>query len=286
MLLTDFGPIAASLTDPRGLVETGEVLVGVATGQTIHLILPPRLESNITELTARDLPPLSAASNGNSDTSERSTIAARMCWWPFARGPEYPGWGLIAKIDSAEAYAPVRLLRGLLLALGAGALALGLGASNAIARVRAADPAAGQDFRGRRRRRPERAQRGRVDRRDRRAQHGVQHHDRGAGPLVRDTRGRILERTRELEAVRDLLDAFFRISTSRQDPDNIEKTYDSVLRFCAQLGYDLAMISLVDRDAGVIRAVRATGSMTGVIGGPCVSSMEMIFWPPSSAKIA
>ncbi len=46
---------------------------------------------------------------------------------------------------------------------------------------------------------------------------------------------RISDRTRELVAVRDLLDAFFRIFTSRQDPDNIEKTFDSVLHFCASL---------------------------------------------------
>ena len=38
-----------------------------------------------------------------------------------------------------------------------------------------------------------------------------------------------------------------------------------MLRFCSQLGYDLAMISLVDRDAGVIRAARALGAMTGVV---------------------
>ena len=35
--------------------------------------------------------------------------------------------------------------------------------------------------------------------------------------------------------------------------------------FCSQLGYDLAMISLVDRDAGVIRAERATGTMAGLV---------------------
>ena len=58
---------------------------------------------------------------------------------------------------------------------------------------------------------------------------------------------RISERTHDLEAARDLLDAFFRISTSQLDPDNFDKTFDSVLRFCSRLGYDLAMISLVDR---------------------------------------
>jgi hypothetical protein len=60
----------------------------------------------------------------------------------------------------------------------------------------------------------------------------------------------------------DLLGAFFHISTSRLDPDNIDKTFDSVLRFCSQLGYDLAMISLVDHDAGVIWAARAWGRFT------------------------
>ena len=48
-----------------------------------------------------------------------------------------------------------------------------------------------------------------------------------------DLEQRISERTRDLEAVRDLLDAFFRISTSRLDPDNIDRTFDSVLRFCS-----------------------------------------------------
>src|SRR5262249_38018344 len=76
---------------------------------------------------------------------------------------------------------------------------------------------------------------------------------------------RIAERTHDLEAARDMLDAFFRISTSRQDPDNFDKTLDSVLHFCSRLGYDLAMLSFVDADAGVIRAARATGSMGGLV---------------------
>ena len=80
-----------------------------------------------------------------------------------------------------------------------------------------------------------------------------------------DLERRISERTHDLEATRDMLDAFFRISTSRLDPDNFDKTLDSVLRFCARLGYDLAMISFVDRDAGVIRAARAMGSMRDLV---------------------
>ena len=49
-------------------------------------------------------------------------------------GVGYSGWGLVAKIDTREAYGPVDRLRSWLLALGGGALALGLAASNAIAR--------------------------------------------------------------------------------------------------------------------------------------------------------
>ena len=64
MLLFDFGPIAGFLTDPSGLGETGEVLVGVADGETIHLVLPYRQSSPRTDVPERDLPPLALAASG------------------------------------------------------------------------------------------------------------------------------------------------------------------------------------------------------------------------------
>ena len=256
MLLTDFGQIVGSLMDPRGLGETGEMLVGVANGQTIRLILPPRLEAKITELSSSELPPLSAAATGKFgyectvDYRDQDVLVA---YRPV--GTKYPGWGLIAKIDSSEAYAPVRRLRLLLLALGGVALALGLCASNAIARrfaqpirrlARTSAAIAAGDL----------SVRSEVRSSDEIGALGTAF-NRMTEELARsyaNLERRISERTRDLEAVRDLLDAFFRISTSRQDPDSIEKTFDSVLRFCSRLGYDLAMISLVDREAGLIRA--------------------------------
>ncbi len=76
---------------------------------------------------------------------------------------------------------------------------------------------------------------------------------------------RVAERTEELAASRDRLDQFFTILTSLQNPDNAEKAFDLVLRFCQRLGYDQAMLSLIDHDANVVRAVRAVGAMTGIV---------------------
>jgi PAS domain S-box-containing protein len=77
---------------------------------------------------------------------------------------------------------------------------------------------------------------------------------------------RVTERTAALEESRDHLDQFFTITTALQDPDNVEKTFDLVLRFCQRLGYDQAMLSLVDRDAGVVRAVKAAGGLVDIVG--------------------
>jgi PAS domain S-box-containing protein len=71
---------------------------------------------------------------------------------------------------------------------------------------------------------------------------------------------RVLERTEELESSRDHLDQFFSITTSLQDPKNLDKSLDLVLRFCERLGYERAMISLVDHAANAIRGVKATGA--------------------------
>jgi len=267
VVLADFAPIAALLMDPRGLEDTGEVLVGVKDGDVIRLVLPPRSRSSLTEVAASEVPTLGAASEGEfgfKRTMDYRGADVLVAYMPV--GAAFAGWGLIAKIDTAEAYAPVTRLRSLLLALGGAALILGLGASNVIARrfarpirrlARTSASVAAGDLSVR----SEVTSPDEIGALSTAFNRMTEELARSHATLER----RISERTRELEAVRDLLDAFFRISTSRLDPDNIEKTLDSVLRFCSRLGYDLAMISLVDRDAGVIRAVRALGAMTGVV---------------------
>src|SRR5205814_915546 len=55
------------------------------------------------------------------------------------------------------------------------------------------------------------------------------------------------------------------ITTSLQNPDHVEQTLDLALHFCQRLGYEWAMLSLVDREAQVIRAVRAVGSLAAIV---------------------
>ena len=257
--LADFGPIAGFLTDPHGLGETGEVLVGVDDGDSIRLILPPgrRLASGRGGVRA-SFPSLSAAIAGRFgfmrtiDYRDQDVLVA---YRPVGIG--YPGWGLIAKIDSAEAYAPVDRLRWLLLALGGVALALGLGASNAIARrfarpirrlARTSAAVAAGDL----------SVRSEVNSSDEigALEPGVQPDDRGAGPLVRDPRAPDLRAdprpgSRPRPARRLLPDLDLAAGPGQHRQDVRFRT--AVL---LRLGYDLAMISLVDREAGVIRAVR------------------------------
>jgi PAS domain S-box-containing protein len=267
MLLTDFAPIAGFLMDPRGLGETGEVLLGFGDGETIRLILPPRLSPQMVEIAANKLPSLQAAIGGRfgsmrtTDYRGEDVLAAYrpVGTWPRA-------WGLIAKMDSSEAEEPVGRLRSWLLALGGATLALGLGASSAIARrfarpIRRLAATSAALAAGNLSVRSEVTSSDEIGALSSSFNRMTEELSRSYATLE----GRISERTRDLEAVRDLLDAFFRISTSKMDPDNIDKTLDSVLRFCARLGYDLAMISLVDREAGVIRAARAIGTMTDVV---------------------
>src|SRR5579862_8377627 len=75
----------------------------------------------------------------------------------------------------------------------------------------------------------------------------------------------VAERTAGLEANRDRLSQFFTVLASLHQPDNIEKAFGLVLHFCQELGYHAAMLSLVDREAGVVRAVKAVGELADIL---------------------
>ncbi len=265
--LADFGPTASLLNAPRGLGETGEVLVGVKTGEVFRLLFPPRLKSPVAELTSSELPALSAASEGKTGFARMTDYRGENVLVSYRPvGEAYPGWGLIAKMDTAEAYGPVTRLRGWLLALGGVALLLGLVAANAIARrfaapIRKLARTSAAVAAGNLSVRSDPTSSDEIGALSTAFNRMTEELARSYATFER----RISERTKDLETARDELDSFFQISTSRVDPHNIDKTLDSVLEFCSRLGYDLAMISLVDRAAGVIRAERALGTMAQVV---------------------
>jgi hypothetical protein len=127
VLLTDFAPIGSILLDPSGLGETGEVLVGIGDGEKISLILPLRTSSPVTEVPASAFPAFSAATAGEfgfTHTTDYRGHDVLVAFQPV--GSVYKKWGLVAKIDSDEAYKPLVGLRWLLLVVGAFALTLGL----------------------------------------------------------------------------------------------------------------------------------------------------------------
>jgi PAS domain S-box-containing protein len=76
---------------------------------------------------------------------------------------------------------------------------------------------------------------------------------------------RVAQRTAALEQSRDHLEQFFSITTSLQNPDNVDRTLDLALHFCQRLGYEWAMLSLVDQEAKVIRGVKAVGSLANIV---------------------
>ncbi len=284
MLVIDVGAILSEPSDPQRLGETGEVLLAVRDGDQTRYVIPPRLTPEEVEFPEGATPAMNRAIAGErgflriDDRLGRKVLAA-------FRPVGYENWGLVAKMDVDEAYAPVNQLRKLLLAIGGLILTVGLAASYLIARQNT------QPIR-RLAAMADAIARGQLD-----ARINVNTHDeigilgqafsRMTEELARshgDLERRIAERTRDLEAMRDLLDAFFRIFTSRLDPQNIERTFDLVLRFCHQLGYDLAMISLVDREVGVIRGVRARVRWPTWSHRRCVHWQATTSWPSSCAK--
>ncbi len=132
LLTLDATSLARALRDTTGLGKTGEVLLGARDGGEIRFLFPPRFR-HATTLALADAPAMVAAIEGherlahNRDYRGEPVLVA-------GRPVGYGGWGLIAKMDEAEAYAPIA--RALRYGLGLGAIIalFGLVASYGLAR--------------------------------------------------------------------------------------------------------------------------------------------------------
>ncbi|MBV8487306.1 MAG: GAF domain-containing protein [Planctomycetaceae bacterium] len=132
-LLLDVGPIMTVLADPRRLGKTGEVVVGIREGATMRFLFPPRLNPHERAFPISRTPGLVPAVSGEAGFMRTTDRLGRQVLAAY-RPVGYEDWGLLAKMEIEEAYAPVNHRRRLLLILGALILAVGLTASYLIAR--------------------------------------------------------------------------------------------------------------------------------------------------------
>jgi signal transduction histidine kinase/CheY-like chemotaxis protein/HPt (histidine-containing phosphotransfer) domain-containing protein len=125
----DVSPLVGILSQAPGLGETGEILVATREGDSARYLLPPRDGSPLTVPLER-VAPMAAAIGGlsNREVVETDYDGRRVLahYQPIAyQSPAHRPWGLVAKIDADEAYAPLGRLATLVLLLEGALLAVG-----------------------------------------------------------------------------------------------------------------------------------------------------------------
>jgi len=133
MVVLDLSLMEQLLADTTGLGQTGEILVGTRLGDTVRHLLPPRNDPEIIEVPLASTPAMAEALRGHKGfmhTTDYRGVEVLVAYQPV----RYQGWGISAKIDVAEAYAPVERLRLALLALEAAILLVDLVALYVLAR--------------------------------------------------------------------------------------------------------------------------------------------------------
>jgi PAS domain S-box-containing protein len=134
MLKVSATPLATALRAQTGLGQTGEVLLGVRQGSQVRFLFPPRFRPDLVLATPAQAPAMVAATEGrkifqhNIDYRGEQVLTA-------ARPLDYGGWGLVAKMDQREAYAPIERLWHLVLAVGITAAVAGLVCAGLAART-------------------------------------------------------------------------------------------------------------------------------------------------------
>jgi len=133
LLTVDVTPLATALVDTTGLGQTGEVLLGMRENGNIRYIFPPRYRTETLALPMDKAPAMAAAIEGqermarNPDYRGEPVLAA-------GRPIGYGNWGLVAKMDEREAYAPITRAGRYAVLLGAIVGLAGLGAAALVAR--------------------------------------------------------------------------------------------------------------------------------------------------------
>ena len=109
MIVVDFGSMVSFLRDSKDLGATGEVLVGIRSGDSIRFLLPPRFDQSLRRVPMESSPAMRQAIAGNfgymvsNDYRRQDVLVA---YRPVGNSD----WGLTAKMDVEEAYRPITLL--------------------------------------------------------------------------------------------------------------------------------------------------------------------------------
>ncbi|REK29586.1 MAG: response regulator [Planctomycetota bacterium] len=131
MVLLDVQPLTRIVDDDtvhEGLGDSGEVLIGKRVGDNVHYLLPSRVTGADT-VPASAVPSMVAAIENDDGfaVTEYDGVPVLAHFQPAPFHPrDYEQWGLVAKIDEAEAYAPIAHLRDSLFAVQSILLVVGV----------------------------------------------------------------------------------------------------------------------------------------------------------------
>ena len=132
MVLLDVGPMRKFLNHVSGEHETARVHVGTRRDGRVQYFFNGDRDTPLAPVDPSQDPAMAAATEGKQgfmptrDNRGREVLAA---FTPVG----YKDWGLVAKVDAAEAYAPIHRLRLIAINVALGVLAIGLAAALLIA---------------------------------------------------------------------------------------------------------------------------------------------------------
>lgn len=125
LVLVDVRTMVGFLADTTGLGETGEALIGIPQGDRVRFLFPPRRSRTTYEVALANVPALASAINGQKGFELAEDFTGTRVLAAY-RPVGYERWGIVTKIDEAEAYEPIKQLRQVLFGLGFAILLIGL----------------------------------------------------------------------------------------------------------------------------------------------------------------
>jgi sigma-B regulation protein RsbU (phosphoserine phosphatase) len=125
MMLVDAEPVMRVLADRTGLGATGALMIGHRVGDKIRYLLMGDSGTQTVEVSAPESPAMAAATESQSGFEQTRDWRGHQVLAAY-RPAGYRDWGIVTKMDVAEAYAPIVQLRDMFISIELLALVLGL----------------------------------------------------------------------------------------------------------------------------------------------------------------